>query len=102
MLALAPGAAIVNLAGNALSGTGVALLQLGRPAEAVTFLLAALTIRAEIEDREQQHVNLVHLASAATAGVDAVAAVGMEEARGLTAGIGAASRSVLPSGPGES
>ena len=47
VLALAPGAVIVNLAGNGLNGMGVALLQLGRAAEAVPFLLAALAIRAE-------------------------------------------------------
>ncbi len=67
VLALAPGAVIVNLAGNGLNGIGVALLQLGRAAEAVPFLLAALAIRAEIEDLEQQHVDLVHLAAAALA-----------------------------------
>jgi tetratricopeptide (TPR) repeat protein len=67
VLALAPGAVIVNLAGNGLNGMGVALLQLGRAAEAVPFLLAALAIRAEIGDREQQHVDLVHLAAAALA-----------------------------------
>jgi tetratricopeptide (TPR) repeat protein len=67
VLALAPGAVIVNLAGNALNGLGIALLQLGRAAEAVPFLLAALTIRAEIEDLEQQQVDLVHLAAAALA-----------------------------------
>jgi len=66
-LALAPGAVIVNLAGNGLNGMGVALLQLGRAAEAVPFLLAALAIRAELEDLEQQHVDLVHLAAAALA-----------------------------------
>ena len=64
VLALAPGAVIVNLAGNGLNGMGVALLQLGRAAQAVPFLLAALAIRAEIEDLEQQHVDLVHLAAA--------------------------------------
>ena len=67
VLALAPGAGIVNLAGNGLNGMGVALLQLGRAAQAVPFLLAALAIRAEIEDLEQQHVDLVHLAAAALA-----------------------------------
>ena len=67
MLALAPGAVIVNLAGNGLNGMGVALLQLGRAAQAVPFLLAALAIRAEIEDLEQQHVDLVHLAAAGLA-----------------------------------
>jgi tetratricopeptide (TPR) repeat protein len=64
-LALAPGAMIINLAGNALSGMGVAMLQLGRVADAVPYLLAALAIRTEIDDLEQQHVDLVHLASAA-------------------------------------
>ena len=59
MLALAPAAVIINLVGNALNGTGVALLQLRRAAEAVPFLLAALAIRAELEDLEQQHVDLV-------------------------------------------
>ena len=66
-LALAPGARIINLAGNALNGMGVAMLQLGRAAEAVPFLLAALSIRAEIGDFEQQHVDLAHLALAAMA-----------------------------------
>jgi quercetin dioxygenase-like cupin family protein/tetratricopeptide (TPR) repeat protein len=67
LLDLAPGAVIVNLAGNGLNGMGVALLQLGRAAQAVPFLLAALAIRAELEDLEQQHVDLVHLAAAALA-----------------------------------
>jgi tetratricopeptide (TPR) repeat protein len=58
VLALAPGAVIVNLAGNWLNG---------RAAQAVPFLLAALAIRAEIEDLEQQHIDLVHLAAAARA-----------------------------------
>ena len=66
-LALAPGAMIINMAGNALSGVGVATLQLGHPAQAVPFLLGALAIRAEIGDLEQQHVDLVHLASTALA-----------------------------------
>ena len=66
-LALAPGARIINLAGNGLSGMGVAMLQLGRATEAVPFLLAALAIRAEIGDLEQQYVDLAHLASAALA-----------------------------------
>jgi hypothetical protein len=132
VLALAPGAVIVNLAGNGLSGMGVALLQLGRAAEAVPFLHAALAIRAEIEDLEQQHVDLAHLAAAAlalgnstnaarivrflagdpdnadgmyghdrrtlravldaTAGVDAHPVASFDEARRLTAGIGAAAR----------
>jgi hypothetical protein len=67
VLALAPGAVIVNLAGNGLNGMGVALLQLGRPAQAMPLLLAALAIRAETEDLEQQHIDLVHLAAAALA-----------------------------------
>ena len=138
VLALAPGAVIVNLAGNGLNGMGVALLQLGRAAEAVPFLLAALAIRAELEDLEQQHVDLVHLAAAAlalgnssiaariarfldghpdtaagmyghdrrtlravldaTAGVDADPAASFDEARQLTAGIGAASHPFIPRG----
>ena len=136
VLALAPGAGIVNLAGNGLNGMGAALLQLGRAAEAVPFLLAALAIRAELEDLEQQYVDLAHLAAAAlalasssiaariarfldghpdtaagmyghdrrtlravleaTAGVDADPAVSFDEARQLTAGIGAAHPSVHP------
>jgi tetratricopeptide (TPR) repeat protein len=67
-LAIAPGTGIVNLAGNALSGMGVALLDLGRIDEAVPFLHAALSIRTEIEDLEQQHVDLTHLAIAALRG----------------------------------
>jgi tetratricopeptide (TPR) repeat protein len=67
VLALAPSTGIVNLAGNGLNGIGVALLQLGRAAEAVPFLLAALAIRAELGDLEQQHVDLAHLAAAALA-----------------------------------
>jgi hypothetical protein len=67
VLALAPGAGIVNLAGNGLNGMGAALLQVGRAAEAVPFLLAALAIRAELEDLEQQYVDLAHLATAALA-----------------------------------
>ena len=67
VLALAPGVGIVNLAGNGLNGMGVALLQLGRAAEAVPFLLAALAIRAELEDLEQQYVDLAHLATLALA-----------------------------------
>ena len=138
VLALAPGAGIVNLAGNGLNGMGVALLQLGRAAQAVPFLLAALAIRAEIEDLEQQHVDLVHLAAAAlalgnssiaarivrfldghpdtaagmyghdrrtlravldaTAGVDADPAASFDEARRLTAEIGAASHPFIPRG----
>jgi hypothetical protein len=138
VLALAPGAAIVNLAGNGLNGMGVALLQLGRAAQAVPFLLAALAIRAEIEDLEQQHIDLVHLTAAAlalgnssiaariarfldghpdtaagmyghdrrtlravldaTAGVDADPAASFDEARRLTAGIGAASHPFIPRG----
>jgi hypothetical protein len=136
VLALAPGAGIVNLAGNGLNGMGAALLQLGRAAEAVPFLLAALAIRAELEDLEQQHVDLAHLAAAAlalgnssiaariarfldgdpdtaagmyghdrrtlravidaTAGIDADPAASFDEARQLTAGIGAASFAVMP------
>jgi hypothetical protein len=46
---------------------GAALLQLGRAAEAVPFLLAALAIGAELEDLEQQYVDLAHLATAALA-----------------------------------
>jgi hypothetical protein len=130
VLALAPGAVIVNLAGNGLNGMGVALLQLGRAGQAVPFLLAALAIRAELEDLEQQHVDLAHLATAAlalgnssiaariarfldghpdtaagmyghdrstlravldaTAGADADPAASFDEARRLTAEIGAA------------
>jgi tetratricopeptide (TPR) repeat protein len=67
VLALAPGAVIVYLAGNGLNGMGVALLQLGRAPQAVPFLLAALAIRAVLEDLEQQHVDLAHLAAAALA-----------------------------------
>jgi tetratricopeptide (TPR) repeat protein len=67
VLALAPGVGIVNLAGNGLNGMGAALLQLGRAAEAVPFLLAALAIGAELEDLEQQYVDLAHLATAALA-----------------------------------
>ena len=52
VLALAPGAVIVNLAGNGLNGIGVALLQLGHASQAVPYLLAALAIRAELEDLE--------------------------------------------------
>ena len=51
-LAIAPGTGIVNLAGNALSGMGVALLDLGRVDEAIPFLQAALSIRTEIDDLE--------------------------------------------------
>ena len=40
-LALAPGAMIINLAGNALNGMGVAMLQLDDVDQAVPFLLAA-------------------------------------------------------------
>ena len=138
VLALAPGAVIVNLAGNGLNGMGVALLQLGRAAQAVPFLLAALAIRAELGDLEQQHVDLVHLAAAAlalgnssiaariarflngdpdtaagmyghdrrtlravldaTAGVDADPAASFDEARRLTAEIGAASPPFIPRG----
>ena len=129
---------MVNLAGNGLNGMGVALLQLGRATQAVPFLLAALAIRAEIEDLEQQHVDLVHLAAAAlalgnssiaagiarfldghpdtaagmyghdrrtlravldaTAGVDADPAASFDEARRLTAEIGAASHPFIPRG----
>lgn len=64
-LALAPGAGIVNLAGNALDGLGVALLDQARIEEAVPLLQAALAIRTEIGDLETQHVDLVHLARAA-------------------------------------
>jgi hypothetical protein len=46
---------------------GAALLQLGRAAQAVPFLLAALAIRVELEDLEQQHIDLAHLAAAALA-----------------------------------
>ena len=53
-LAIAPGTGIVNLAGNALSGMGVALLDLGRVDEAIPFLQAALSIRTEIDDLEHQ------------------------------------------------
>jgi hypothetical protein len=70
VLALAPGAVTVNLAGNGLNGMGAALLQLGRAAQAVPFLLAALAIRVELEDLEdleQQHIDLAHLAAAALA-----------------------------------
>jgi tetratricopeptide (TPR) repeat protein len=67
-LALAPGTGIVNLAGNALSGMGVALLDLGQTDQATTLLQAALSIRTEIEDLEQQHVDLTHLAVAALRG----------------------------------
>jgi tetratricopeptide (TPR) repeat protein len=138
VLALAPGAVIVNLAGNGLNGMGVALLQLGRAAKAVPFLLAALAIRAELEDLEQQHVDLVHLTAAAlalgnssiaariarflngdpdtaagmyghdrrtqqavldaTAGVDADPTASFDEARRLTAEIGAASPPCSPRG----
>ena len=41
-LAIAPGTGIVNLAGNALSGMGVALLDLGRVDEAIPFLTGGL------------------------------------------------------------
>jgi tetratricopeptide (TPR) repeat protein len=61
VLALAPGVGIVDLAGNGLNGMGAALLQLGRAAEAVPFLLAPLAIRAELEDLDQQYVDLAHL-----------------------------------------
>jgi tetratricopeptide (TPR) repeat protein len=138
VLALAPGVGIVNLAGNGLNGMGAALLQLGRAAEAVPFLLAALAIRAELEDLEQQYVDLAHLAAAAlalgnssiaariarfldghpdtaagmyghdrrtlravldaTAGVDTDPAATFDEARRLTAGIGAASHPFIPRG----
>ena len=138
VLALAPGAVIVNLAGNGLNGMGAALLQLGRAAQAVPFLLAALAIRAELEDLEQQYVDLAHLATAAlalgnssvaariarfldghpdtaagmyghdrrtlravldaTAGVDADPAASFDEARQLTAEIGAASHRFIPRG----
>jgi hypothetical protein len=138
VLALAPGAVIVNLAGNGLNGMGVALLQLGRAPQAVPFLLAALAIRAELEDLEQQHVDLAHLATAAlalgnssiaariarfldghpdtaagmyghdrstlravldaTAGADADPAASFDEARQLTAEIGAASHPFIPQG----
>jgi len=67
-LAIAPGTGIVNLAGNALSGMGVALLDLGRVDEAIPFLQAALSIRTEIDDLEQQHIDLTHLAVAALRG----------------------------------
>jgi tetratricopeptide (TPR) repeat protein len=67
-LAITPGTGIVNLAGNALSGMGVALLDLGRVDEAIPFLQAALSIRTEIDDLEQQHVDLTHLAVAALRG----------------------------------
>ena len=113
-------------------------LQLGRAAKAVPFLLAALAIRAELEDLEQQHVDLAHLAAAAlalgnssiaariarflngdpdtaagmyghdrrtqqavldaTAGVDADPAASLDEARQLTAEIGAASHPFIPQG----
>jgi tetratricopeptide (TPR) repeat protein len=132
VLALAPGVGIVNLAGNGLNGIGVALLQLGRAAEAVPYLLAALAIRAELGDLEQQHVDLAHLAAAAlalgnpsiaarivrflgghpytasgmyghdrrtlravldaTAGIDADPAASFDEARQLTAEVGAAAQ----------
>lgn len=138
VLALAPGAGIVNLAGNGLNGMGAALLQLGCAAQAVPFLLAALAIRAELDDLEQQYVDLAHLAAAAlalgnssiagriarfldghpgtaagmyghdrrtlravldaTAGVDADPAASFDEARRLTAGIGAASHPFIPRG----
>jgi tetratricopeptide (TPR) repeat protein len=133
VLALAPGVGIVNLAGNGLNGMGAALLQLGRAAEAVPFLLAALAIRAELEDLEQQQVDLAHLATAAlalgnssiaariarfldghpdtaagmyghdrrtlravldaTAGIDVHPAASFDEARRLTAEVGAAAQS---------
>ncbi len=64
-LALAPGAMIINLAGNALNGMGVALLQLGAADQAVPYLLAALAVRANLGDLEQQDVDLAALASAA-------------------------------------
>lgn len=67
-LAIAPGTGIVNLAGNALSGMGVALLDLGRVDEAIPFLQAALSIRTEIDDLEEQHIDLTHLAVAALRG----------------------------------
>jgi tetratricopeptide (TPR) repeat protein len=138
VLALAPGAGIVNLAGNGLNGMGAALLQLGRAAEAVPFLVAALAIRAELEDLAQQCVDLAHLATAAlalgdssiaariarfldghpdtaagtyghdrrtlravldaTSGVDADPTASFDEARRLTAGIGAASHPFIPRG----
>ena len=47
---------------------GVALLDLGRVDEAIPFLQAALSIRTEIDDLEQQHVDLTHLAVAALRG----------------------------------
>ncbi|GAB3953733.1 hypothetical protein GCM10029976_094490 [Kribbella albertanoniae] len=65
VLGLAPAVGIVNLTGNGLSGLGVALLALGRTKESIPFLLGALGIRTEIEDVEQQHLDLVHLAHAA-------------------------------------
>jgi hypothetical protein len=67
-LAIAPGTGIVNLAGNALSGMGVALLDLGRVDEAIPFLQAALSIRTEIDDLEEQHIDLTHLAVVALRG----------------------------------
>ncbi|MFC9691115.1 hypothetical protein ACFTSF_21365 [Kribbella sp. NPDC056951] len=65
-LALAPAVGIVNLTGNGLSGLGVAALAVDRAADAVPLLLGALGIRTEIDDFEQQHVDLVHLARAAS------------------------------------
>jgi tetratricopeptide (TPR) repeat protein len=64
-LAIAPGTGILNLSGNGLSGMGVALLGLDRPGEAIPLLNAALSIRTEIGDLEQQHIDLTHLAVAA-------------------------------------
>ena len=127
---------IVNLAGNGLNGMGVALLQLGRAAEAVPFLSPGDP--RGVEDLEQQHVDLAHLAAAAlalgnssiaariarflngdpdtaagmyghnrrtqqavldaTAGVDANPAASFDEARRLTAEIGAASPPFSPRG----
>jgi len=47
---------------------GVALLDLGRVDEAIPFLQAPLSIRTEIDDLEQQHIDLTHLAVAALRG----------------------------------
>ena len=47
---------------------GVAVLDLGRVDEAIPFLQAALSIRTEIDDLEEQHIDLTHLAVAALRG----------------------------------
>lgn len=51
-LAFSPGVGIVHLAGNALNGMGVALLDFGRVDGAVPLLHAALAVRTEIGDLE--------------------------------------------------